>query len=100
MFRVLVEAEAGLEWNSAVDWYEEHEPGVGLRFNAEVHALLKVLSRDPERFPLVSRLTRKARIPGWPYSVFFAIEATHREIKVIAIWHGARDPKTLERRLR
>ena len=54
----------------------------------------------PERFPLATRLTRKAKILGrWPYSIYFTVNVEHREIKVLAIWHGSRNPAELMGRL-
>jgi plasmid stabilization system protein ParE len=100
-FKVIAEVEAKRDWNEAVDWYEEHEPGVGLRFDETIRAFLQTLSRHPERFRLATRLTRKAKMPDpWPYSVYFVINMEFREVKVLAIWHGARDPAGLLRRLR
>ena len=32
-FNVITEAEARRDWNEAVDWYDDREPGVGLRLN-------------------------------------------------------------------
>jgi plasmid stabilization system protein ParE len=98
-FRVIVEADAEREWQQAADWYEERESGVGLRFNAAVHQCLQSLAQEPERFPLISRLTRKARIHGWPYSIFFVINESRQQIKVVAVWHGKRNPARLRRRL-
>ena len=100
-FLVITEAEAKQDWNEAVDWYDECEPGVGLHLNEKIHSTLKTLSRQPERFPFATRLTRKAKILGrWPYSVYFTINKEHREVKVLAIWHGKRNPVELSRRLR
>lgn len=100
-FTVIAEAAATREWNEAVDWYEEREPGVGLRFDDELRTFLQSLARDPERFPLATRLTRKAKMPGpWPYSIYFTVNRKHREVKVLAVWHGARNPTALRRRLR
>jgi plasmid stabilization system protein ParE len=100
-FKVIAEAEAKQDWNEAVDWYEERESGVGLRFDDTIRTFLQTLSRQPERFPFATRLTRKARIPGpWPYSVYFIINSEFREVKVLAIWHGARNPAELRRRLK
>ncbi len=99
-FTVLAEAQAKREWNEAVDWYEEREPGVGLRFDDELRAFLQTLGQDPERFRLATRLTRKAKVPPpWPYSVYYTVNMAHREVKVLAIWHGARNPAELRRRL-
>lgn len=100
-FTVIAEGTARREWNEAVDWYEEREPDVGLRFNDELKTFLQSLAQHPERFPLTTRLTRKARMPGpWPYSVYFTVNTQHSEVKVVAIWHGARNPAELRRRLK
>jgi plasmid stabilization system protein ParE len=37
---------------------------------------------------------------GWPYAIFFAVNEAHHEVKVIAVWHGARNPAELRRRLK
>jgi plasmid stabilization system protein ParE len=100
-FRVIAEAEAKLDWNNAVDWYEAQEPGVGLRLDNTIRTFLQTLSQQPERFPLATRLTRKAKILGpWPYSVYFTINTDFREVKVLAIWHGRRNPAELRHRLK
>jgi toxin ParE1/3/4 len=99
-FKVIAEAEAKREWNEAVDWYETRETGVGWRFDDELQAFLQTLKQNPERFRLVARLTHKATMPEpWPYSIFFTINTEHREVKILAIWHGSRNPRELRRRL-
>jgi plasmid stabilization system protein ParE len=100
-FTVIAEAEAQREWNEAVDWYEAQETGVGWRFDDELQAFLQTLKHNPERFRLAARLTHKAKMPEpWPYSVFFIINTEYREVKIIAIWHGARNPAELRQRLK
>ena len=100
-FKVIAEAAAKRDWNEAVDWYEEREPGVGLRFDDILRTFLQSLARDPERFQHATRLTRKAQVPPpWPYLVYFTVNTRHREVKVLGIWHGARNPAELRRRLR
>jgi plasmid stabilization system protein ParE len=100
-FRVVIEAEAEREFAEAVAFYDEREPGVGQRFAHELLAFFKTVCDDPERFPLASRLTRKAKFPKpWPYSVFFAIKRETSEVVISTIWHGARNPTDLRRRLK
>ena len=100
-FKVIAEAEAKREWNEAVDWYEAQETGVGWRFDDELQAFLQTLARNPDRFRLAARLTHKAKLPEpWPYSVYFTINVEHREVKIIAVWHGSRNPAELLRRLK
>jgi plasmid stabilization system protein ParE len=84
-----------------VDWYENRETGVGLRFDDDLRTFLQTLAQSPERFQLFTRLTHKAKVPPpWPHSVFFTINREHREVKVLAVWHGARNPAELRRRLK
>ena len=100
-FTVVTEAEAEREWQEAVMWYEEREPGVGARLNVAIIELLQTLARQPERFPRPTPLTHKAKVPTpWPYSIYFTINMEHREVKVLAIWHGRRSPDALLRRLK
>ena len=79
---LIVEPEAQREWN------DEREPGVGLRFNSVVWEHLKTLAAHPERFPLSGRLAQKAKINGWPCSIFFVADKTQRQIKILAVWHA------------
>jgi plasmid stabilization system protein ParE len=101
MFTVRVGAEAELDWHEAVLWYEERGSGNGQRLNVAVRDVLNILAQQPERFPLVTGRTRKVRVsPPWPYAIYFTVNPQHREIKVLAIWHGARNPEELRRRLK
>ena len=100
-FKVVAGAEARHEWHDAVDWYEDREPGVGLRFDDELRTFLRTLAQDPGRFRLFTRRIHKAKVPPpWPHSVYFTINVEYREVKVIAVWHGARNPAELRRRLK
>ncbi len=99
-FGVVADAAAKREWNEAVDWYEAQEPGVGRRFDDALKTFLQSLSHAPERFPLLTPLARKAQMPRpWPYAVYFTINRVHREVKDLAVWHGARNPTALRRRI-
>ena len=99
-FAVLTEPVAEREWSDAVAWYEEQETGVGLRFNEEVRTLLRTIAEQPERFPLATVRTRKAKIIDWPYSIYFTVNKEHREVKIVAVWHGSQNPAKLRPRLR
>ncbi len=100
-FKVIAEAEAKAEWNEAVDWYEAQETGVGGRFDDELQAFLQTLKQNPERFRLATDLTYKAKMSEpWPYSIYFTINTEHHEVKILAVWHGSRNPAELRRRLK
>lgn len=100
-FRVVIEEEAEREFAAAVDFYDKCEPGLGQRFARELQAFFKHVCEDPERFSFASRLTRKAKLPRpWPYSVYFIVKKQTSEVIISTIWHGARNPADLRKRLK
>jgi plasmid stabilization system protein ParE len=101
IFRVVIDEEAEKEFTEAVDFYDMRVPGVGQRFARELIAFFKTVCENPERFPTASRFTRKAKLQKpWPYSVYYTIKKETSEIVIIAVWHGARNPAELRRRLK
>jgi plasmid stabilization system protein ParE len=100
-YRVVIEEEAEREFAEAVRFYDERVPGLGQRFAREVREVFRTVCRDPEQSRLVTRLTRKVKIPRpWPYSIYFANNAAKSEVVISTIWHGARNPAELRRRLK
>ena len=99
-FRVIHDLEATFEFREAVAWYESQAEGLGVRFTLEVDAVIAAIISRPFRFSKAGRKGRKARVHGWPYSIYFVVNEAHAEIKVIAVWHGARNPAELRRRLK
>jgi toxin ParE1/3/4 len=99
-FRVIHESEAAHEFREAVAWYEGQSEGLGVRFIVDVDNVIAAISSKPLRFSKAGRESRRAQVPGWPYTVYFAVNKPHSEIKVIAVWHGARNPADLHRRLK
>jgi plasmid stabilization system protein ParE len=99
-FQVVIEKEAEREFAEAVDYYDEREPGLGQKFARAVREVFNTVCENPGRFRRYSRLTRKAKVLDWPYAVYFAIKTEMSELVIISVWHGARNPAELQRRLK
>jgi plasmid stabilization system protein ParE len=99
-FAVFVEPAAREEMQKAGDWYESQEVGVGGRFAVVIDECLRRIVADPLRYPKAGATTRKAKILGWPYSIFFTVLEEQRLVKVIAVWQGSQSPSRLQRRLK
>ena len=99
-FGLLIEAEVREEIRKEGDWYEARDAGVGGRFAVVVDNYLQQIVSDPFRYPKASPATHKAKIIGWPYSIFFTILEEKRLVKIIAVWQGNQDPAKLRRRLK
>jgi plasmid stabilization system protein ParE len=61
---------------------------------------LQTIVSDPFRYPKAGPTTHKAKIIGWPYSIYFTILEERRLVIVVAVWHGSRTPAELRRRLK
>jgi plasmid stabilization system protein ParE len=99
-FQVVIDEDAEREFAGAVDFYNEREPGLGRKFARDVRDVFEQISENLERFPRHSRLARRAKGLDWFYAVYFALKAETSELVIIAVWHGARNPAELRRRLK
>ena len=80
----------------AAHWYEDRRPGLGIEFGASVETTLEVIEQAPERFPVALRDIRKARVPRFPYVVYYVLLSD--VVSVIAIIHGRRSPRRWQAR--
>ena len=98
--RLLIQEKARTEWHEGAAWYDRQEAELGLKFNIAVRRVLRTVANDPRRFRLISQRIRKARIHGWPYSIYFVFHEASARILVVAIWHERRNPALLKARIR
>lgn len=97
--KIIFGAEARIEFEKAVAWYDGRQPGLGDRFEARVHTTFQRILECPERFPLVGKTIRKARVEVFnKYSIYFHVESDF--IGVVSVFHGSRNPAELQRRLK
>lgn len=69
-FRVIHDTEASFEFREAVAWHESQVEGLGIRFTVEVDKVIAAISAEPFRFSKAGRNSRRARVFGWPYTVY------------------------------
>ena len=90
---------ARFELDEAVAWYEEQRAGLGREFALEVFAVLARAQANPELFGRVRGRARKIRLRRFSsYSIYFADK--DGAFAVLAVFHGARNPAELRRRLK
>jgi plasmid stabilization system protein ParE len=96
-YRLLIRPEAEVELAEAFDWYERRVPGLGADLLAAVDTAVDSILSNPPQHPTVYGSVRRALTRRFPYQVLFLVEAD--VVVVIAIFHGARDPKHWQDRL-
>ncbi len=96
---IIFKSAARREFEKAVAWYEEQQPGLGREFKLEVKLAINRALRSPRRFPRVRGLARKIRLRRFnKYAIYFAVK--DRVFAVLAIFHSSRDPAVLKWRLK
>ncbi len=93
-FVIRPEAEADLA--DAQRWYEERREGLGDDFLLCIEETLDRIRRNPEIYPLVHKDARRATVRRFPYGVFY--RAIGRDIIVLGVFHGRRDPRSWQSR--
>lgn len=79
-----------------MDWYAARSTQVAEAFRASVRAVLEAVESSPARFPIALADIRKARVPHFPYVVYYV--PLPEVTSVIAIIHGRRDPRRWQER--
>lgn len=92
---VRLRPQAQAEIREAYDWYEEAQPELGERFLGQVDRVMSRISRSPQLFPSAFGFQR-AMVPSFPYCVYFRVSTD--VVVVVAVLHGRRDPKWLQKR--
>jgi len=96
--RVVIMREAAADILEAREWYDSQQAGVGDKFYFALRNRVQAAIETP-LLPRAwgRRNIRKIRIPKYPYFIYYEIMA--EELRVIAVIHGARNPKYINYRL-
>lgn len=98
MLRELVLApEAFDDLRSAYRWYEERRSGLGLAFEHAIEAAMSRIQRSFDGHPEVAAPFRRAIVRRFPFDLYYTFD--DRQVVVVLIFHTARDPATILRRL-
>ena len=77
MRRLIVRPEAEADITNAAIWHESREPGLGLKFLADIQQAIIGAIHDPRAFLLLRKNPEVRRILAkrFPYRVFFILRA-------------------------
>ena len=73
-----------------INWYNNHEPHLGERFNSERLELVEKLKMFPEMAPAIGNNLRRATFPTFPYVLFYRLAS--ETIFVLSVLHTSRHP--------
>jgi len=87
----IFDPEAREEFLSAVQYYEECQAGLGLRFRDIVEVSVKKIIAEPLRYRVFHIPFRRHLLPKFPYAIIYSIEPDH--IHILAVAHTKREPE-------
>jgi hypothetical protein len=82
---------AFLEYNSAIDYYNTQQTGLGKKFIKEFDKYLEIVKKYPQSFPIYTSKARKTALSIFPYNIIYSIEED--EILIYAVAHQHRSPE-------
>jgi toxin ParE1/3/4 len=82
----------------AAIWYEERQPGLGEEFLDEVDRAARALGDSPLHHRIRFADVRRASIHRFKfYGIYYTIR--EEEVWILAIFHGRRHPRRLQKRV-
>lgn len=89
-YRLVSERRADRDIESAFEWYENEQQGLGIEFLDELRAAFARVVEGPLKYENLRSGVRRVLLRRFPYAVYFAVEADI--IVVLTVLHASREP--------
>ncbi len=88
--KIIIRPEAQNDIDSAFDWYEEQNTGLGREFTLEFSSSVDRIVENPQLYSELYRGIRRALVRSFPYGVYYHLN--EKDIVVFAVLHLAMNP--------
>jgi toxin ParE1/3/4 len=95
-YSLTIRKEAGLDINSAFEYYEIQRLGLGHDFLLCVEEALSKIERNPAYYKITYKELRRIAVRRFPYRVFYLIQS--KQVIVTAVFHARKDPQSWDSR--
>ena len=82
--------DADAEFDKAVEYYEQCQPGLGLEFAEEVYAAIARVIEYPDAWSAMSKNTRRCLINRFPFGLIYQVKTN--VLRIIAVDNLHRRP--------
>jgi hypothetical protein len=96
--RFFFHQDAEAEFDSAIDYYEQSKPGLGLEFAEEVYAAIARINEFPEAWPVMSPNTRRCLLNRFPFGLIYQVKDC--TLRIIAVANLHRQPGYWKKRVK
>jgi hypothetical protein len=98
-FKLIYAAEVFNDLQQNIDWYNEKQTGLGVRFYKAVKEQISLIKKNPYSIAVRYEDVRCVKVKGFPYMVHFKVFPNINTIKVTAIFSTYRNPKIWQERI-
>lgn len=95
-YKIRLHPLAEAEFHDSMYWYQRQQKGLELEFARCIDEAIERIKRTPELYPRTYKHIRKIVVRRFPFIILY--EFDDNEIRIIAIFHSRRNPKTIEKR--
>ena len=88
--------EAEEEFNKAIDYYEDIEPGLGYDFALEVYSAIQLSVEFPKAWVVLEDEVRRCLVRRFPYAILYSEE--ENGVFILAVMNLHREPGYWKRR--
>jgi len=88
---------AEVEFDKAIEYYEQCQTGLGLEFAEEVYATIERIIIHPDAWSVLSMNSRRCLVNRFPFSVIYQVKS--RRVRIIAVAHLNRRPMYWQKRI-
>ena len=82
--------DAQAEFDKAVEYYEQLQPGLGIELAEEIYATITRMIQYPDAWSPLSKNSRRCLVSRFPYGVFYQIKS--RSLRIVTVAHLSRRP--------
>jgi hypothetical protein len=90
-FSISISSAALLDIESAKNYYEEKQKGLGIRFGKTIRNSISSLPKQPY-FQIRYSDIRCKPIPKFPFMIHFSIDETKNRINIYGVIHTSKNP--------
>ena len=96
--RLVVLPQARLELAEASDWYDAKDKRLGDELLHTFQRTLESVLQNPFQYQVIRGRARRANLDKFPYGLIYTVSDS--EIVIVLCFHGRRNPKGWQDRLR
>jgi len=91
-YKIAVSSKAHRQFVKAIDYYVEISPAIPAKFIRAIESAYSKLSQNPF-FVVRYKNVRAIPVKGFPYLLFFCIDEITKEVKILSVFHTAKNPR-------